>query len=165
MCGFVADGVLGFLMDSVSFLTNTCNVFIYVWVSVPVVESVSGSVTSLPLLSVFLLPHVIVFFSGHVLLAVICVIIFFYSLSCLSSIVLCSVAVGFFGASGVWFCILQSLRVCVVMLLVFVIVHDLIAVAWIVACFDYAIASCLSLCVFSCVLIGLQYWSCFGSVL
>lgn len=80
--------------------------------SVPVVESVSGSVTSLPLLSVFLLPHVIVFFFGHVLLAVICVIIFFYSLSCLSSIVLCSVAVGFLEhrVSGFVFC---SLCVCV----------------------------------------------------
>lgn len=24
VCGFVADGVLGFLMDSVSFVTNAC---------------------------------------------------------------------------------------------------------------------------------------------
>ena len=94
------------------------------WASVPVVETVSGSVALLPLLSVFLLPHVIVFFFGHVFLAVICVTIFFYSLSCSSSIVVsCSVAVGFFGALAVW-----SLCVCVVMLLVFVIVHELLAV-------------------------------------
>ena len=106
-------------------------------------------------------------FFGHVFLGVICVIMFFYSLSCSSSIaVLCSATVGFFGALGVWSsCILPSLWMCVVMVFVLVIVHQVLAVVWIIACFDYAVASHLSLCFFFCLFIGLQSWSCFGSAL
>lgn len=105
-------------------------------------------------------------FFGHVFLGVICVIMFFYSLSCSSSIAeLCSATVGFFGALGVWSCILPSLWMCVVMVLVLVIVRQRLAVVWIIACFDYAVASHLSLCIFFCLFIGLQSWSCFGSAL